>query len=153
MQRSESTPNRAAFVLEGQRLQRQMNTPAGLRESAARLIEASHHLGCDVMVGASSAANSVIAVAVVLTDGAIRSVSAAEVAAGRIDRLIVVEGVAISGLKVRRAIQAARASGVEWIAAIVLHDVIERGGVATDSTLDRFGPLDNLYRPPLALSA
>src|SRR5437762_1923003 len=92
-------------VIEGQRFITELGSSAGLRRAAAELAEYVAQLGCRDLYPASSHAAGVAAVAVAL-DETLRVVSLAQIVDEHIDKVAVVEAVAISGLKVRRAVEA-----------------------------------------------
>lgn len=127
-------------VIAGQRYLAEMRTSAGLRASAAELADRVDRLGCRVLFPASSHADTVLAVAVALND-ALRIVTLAEITAERIDKVVVVEAVAVSGMKVRRAVEAVRQAGAHWVAAAILKDL---DGDKDTTVVGRFGAVDGL---------
>lgn len=127
-------------VIEGQRYIAAMRTSAGLRASAAELAECVDQLGCRDLYSASSHADAVAAVAVALNEG-LRVITLGQITDDRIDKVVVVEAVAVSGMKVRRAVEAVREAGAHWVAAVVLKDL--NGGKDGD-VARRFGSVDGL---------
>jgi hypothetical protein len=125
-------------VIEGQRYIVEMRTSAGLRRGAAELAEQVDQLGCRDLYPASSHSAAVAAVAVAL-DQSLRVVSLAQIADEHVDKVVIVEAVAISGLKVRRAVLAVREAGAEWVSALVLKDL----NTGEDDPT-RFGHVDQL---------
>jgi orotate phosphoribosyltransferase len=130
--------SRAHAVLQGQKCLMTLRTATGLRGAAASIEEAAQASGCFDVAAASGAAQSAIAAAILLSDGAVRCVDEADVAAGRVDKVLVVEAVAISGLKVRRTVEALRGAGAAWVGVVVLHDM------ATGVGGDQFGSPDDV---------
>jgi hypothetical protein len=130
----------AERVIEGQRYIAATRTSAGLRASAAELDQAVDQLGCLDLFPASPHADAVAAVAVALNES-LRVVTLAEITIEGIDKVVVVEAVAVSGIKVRRAVHAVRQAGAHWVGAAVLKDL---GGEQTTNVTDRFGAVDGL---------
>jgi len=126
-------------VVEGQRYLAEMRTSVGLRSSASKLTARVDELGCRMLFPASSHADALVAVAVALDDG-LRVVTLPEIVAQGIDKVVVVEVVAVSGLQVRRAVEAVRRAGAHWVGAAVLHDLSD----GQENEPARFGPVDGL---------
>lgn len=131
----------AEAVLNAQRLLRDAASPTGLREAAAAISVATEQTGCSALVPASSSARGAVAAAVLLSDGALTEASDGDVLAGRADKVLVVEVVAISGLNARQRVRSLREAGAAWIGLFVLCDLAP----ASDrSERERFGPVDHL---------
>lgn len=125
-------------VLEGQRYIAEMRTSAGLRGAATELAERAEQLGCRELFPASSHADAIVAVAVALNES-LQVVTLRQIAEGHHDKVVVVEAVAVSGLKVRRAVDAVRGAGAHWVSALVLKDL-----PGEDADPARFGVLEQL---------
>jgi hypothetical protein len=134
-----ATTGLADRVIEGQKVLAEMRTSAGLRTSAAVLAERIDRLGCRDLFPASSNAEGVAAVVVALNEG-LRVVTLTQITNEHLDKVVVVEAVAISGMKVRRAVNAVRDAGGSWVSAVVLHDL----DTSEDDDGSRFGPVDEL---------
>ena len=124
-------------VVRGQQDLHRMRTSKGLREAADRLAEYADQLGCRDVYPASTGASAIASVAVALND-TLRTVTLGEIAREHIDKVLVVEAVAVSGLKVRRAVLAVREAGAHWVSALILREY----GPAADPA--RYGVVDDL---------
>ena len=133
-----TTGELADRVIAGQRLVTDMRTSAGLRHGAATLTECVERLGCRDLFPASTDAHTLAAVAVAMNES-LRVVTLADITGAHIDKVVVVEAVAISGIKVRRAVDAVRRAGASWVSAAVLTDLNPQTGAH-----ERFGVLDAL---------
>lgn len=131
-------PGLVDHVIEGQEYLRQIRTSSGLRAAADELAEQADRLGCRDLFPASAAADAVAAVAVALHQS-LRVVTVGQIAREHVDKVVVVEAAAVSGLKVRRAVEAVRGAGAQWVSALVLREF----GADLDKD-DRFGPVDQL---------
>jgi orotate phosphoribosyltransferase len=125
-------------VIEGQTYLREIRTSSGLRKAAAELAEHADRLGCRDLFPASAAADAVAAVAVALHES-LRVLTLGQITGEHIDKIVVVEAAAVSGLKVRRAVDAVRAAGAHWVSALVLREFS-----AQDEGTARFGAVDQL---------
>lgn len=127
-------------VIEGQRYIATTRTAAGLRASAGELAERVDQLGCRELFPASSEANAVAAVAVVLNEG-LRVVTLAEITAEHIEKVVVFELAAVSGMKVRRAAHEVRQAGAGWVGVALLKSL---HGSEDSDFMVRFGCVDAL---------
>jgi hypothetical protein len=130
-------------VINGQSQLASLRTAVGLRDAADELTNIVDQFGCRALFPASSTAEAVTAVAVALKGNA-RVVTIGDIARDSIDEVLVVEAVAVSGLKVRRAVRDVRAAGASWVAAAVINDLGESHGDDVGSASGRFGLLDDL---------
>lgn len=113
----------AGRVLEGQLQQRYLATPDGLRDAAARIASAAGQLGCSNVMPASEHAAGAVAASVLL-DPALRACDLASVRSGQVDKVLLVETVAVSGLRARRSAAAAHEAGAGWVGVAVLFPVL-----------------------------
>ena len=113
----------AGRVLDGQSLQSYLATPDGLRESAARISSVVANSGCTDVVPASSSATAAVAAAVLL-DPDISMCDTGAVRSGRVDKVLVVETVAVSGLRARQTVRKLNEAGANWVGVAVLYPVL-----------------------------
>src|SRR5690349_18713536 len=104
----------AGRVLDGQAQLRYLATADGLRDAAAKVSAAALHLGCSNVMSTSPHAAGAVAAAAML-DPSLRACDVGSVLAGRIDKVLLIETVAISGLRVRQAAAAVQEAGAAWI--------------------------------------
>lgn len=125
-------------LVQAERVERDLTTSEGLREAARRLREATERAGCRNVVAASQRAESVLAAASMLDDQ-LNVVDEHAVREGAVDKVLVVEAVAVTGMFAQQRVHAMREAGASWIGVVVLHDLSDAslGGL-------RFGPVDDL---------
>lgn len=134
----------AEAVLEAQRRLATAATPQGLRATAKAIADAAASTGCTALVPASASSRGAVAAAVLLGDGALTQAEDADVLSGVVCKVLVVEVAAVSGLHVRRRVEALRSAGAAWIGLVVLHDV--RWPVDRTPADDRFGVVDHFVQ-------
>lgn len=133
----------AEAVLHAQKLLRKAATPDGLRRASTAISDAAAATGCTTLVPASASARGAVSAAVLLSGGALSESDDGDVLAGRTDKVLVVEVAAITGLHVRRRVEALRGAGAAWIGLVVLHDARPQAGAGA-SDEERFGPVDHV---------
>lgn len=116
----------ASRVLDGQAQARYLATADGLRDAAAKVSAAAAELGCSNVMAASMHATGVVAAATVI-DPTLCSCDLSMVRSGQVDRVVLVEAVAVSGLRVRQATAAAHQAGASWVGATVLFSSVPPG--------------------------
>ncbi|GAA2080113.1 hypothetical protein GCM10009821_20480 [Aeromicrobium halocynthiae] len=124
-------------LVAAEQVERQLNTPGDLRAAATRLVEATERIGCRNVLGASDRANLVLAGAAML-DPQVNMVDEKVLREGAVDKVVVVEAVAVTGMFIRDCVKAAREAGAIWVAVALLKDMT--GPI----DVDRFGQVDDL---------
>jgi hypothetical protein len=94
-------------------------------------MEAAANLGCTNLLAASDDARGVVAVTVALGRGEVREVSIEDIRSGIVDKVLVVESVAVSGRNVRTAAARSRAAGASWVGGVVVASAGSRLDPAT----------------------
>jgi hypothetical protein len=103
---------RAAAVVD------ELRSLDGLLDAAEQLLAACAASGSPVLVPASSDGAALVGAAVAVGSGQVRSASAG--GAGSVGgKAMVVEVAAVSGLAVRRQVEALRAAGGDWVGVFV----------------------------------
>lgn len=127
-----------ARLVQAEQVERELTTSTGLREAAGRLREATERAGCLNVIAASQRAESVLAAAAILDDH-LNVVDQQAVMDGVVDKVLVVEAVAVTGMFAQQRVHAMREAGASWVGVVVLHDL-------SDASLGslRFGPVDDL---------
>lgn len=113
----------AGRVLDAQSQQRYLATPDGLRDAAARIVSAAAELGCSSVSPASTHAAGAVSVAVVL-EPTLQACDVASVRSGQVDKVVLVETVAVSGLRARQSAEALYEAGASWVGAVILFPVL-----------------------------
>lgn len=113
----------AGRVLDGHAKQRYLATPDGLRDAATKLSAAASEVGCWNVMPASPLAAGAVAAATVLHPE-LRACDIESVRSGQVDNVVLVETVAVSGLRVRQSAAALHAAGAAWVGAVVLLPVL-----------------------------
>lgn len=117
----------AGRVLDGQAHMRYLATADGLRDAAARISAAASEVGCWSVMPASPHAAGAVAAATVL-DSALEACDIASVLAGRVDKVVLIETVAVSGLRVRQSASAVSEAGAAWVGAVILFPALAASG-------------------------
>ena len=113
----------AGRVLEGQGLLRYLATPDGLREASGRIADAAMNLGCSNVASVSQSAAGALAASTLLNPD-LRIVSLDHLWAGEVDKVLLVETVAVSGHQVRAAVERVTEAGATWIGVLILFPVL-----------------------------
>ncbi len=119
------TATLAGRVLQGHALHRYFATTDGLRSAGDRIRLAAAELGCTNVMSASESSSGVVAASALLSDGGLVVTSETDIRNGVADRVLLVETVAITGIKVRRVIPRLREAGALWIGVLVLRTANE----------------------------
>lgn len=115
----ESSETLAQAVLRGQATRHALSRPEGLRAAARKIAEAASAAGCRALVPASTDAQGVVSAAVLLMDD-LYQCREGDVHAGH-TKVLIIEAVAVSGLKVRAKVESMRQLGADWIGVVVCH--------------------------------
>lgn len=113
----------AGRVLEGQGHLRYLATPDGLRDASQRIADAALNLGCSNVVPVSQNAAGPLAAATLLNPD-LQLVSMDHLWAGEVDKVLLVETVAVSGHQARAAVERATEAGATWVGIVVLFPVL-----------------------------
>ena len=113
----------AGRVVEGQGHLRYLATPDGLRDAAQRIADAATSLGCSNVVSVSQNAAGPLAAATLLNPD-LQLVSTDHLWAGEVDKVLLVEAVAVSGLQARAAVERAIDAGATWVGVVILFPVL-----------------------------
>lgn len=144
----------AEALLDAQAFLASLSTSAALRGAAMCVTDAAAAADCGVLVPASASSHGVVAAAVLLADGDLRQAGEGAVLSGAVDKVMVVEAAAVSGLHVRRRVCGLRAAGAAWVGLVVLHDVVPAGPRAVGyNEVARFGVVDHLVYGQVATCA
>jgi hypothetical protein len=126
----------AGAVLRAQPVLQDLRLLTGLREAAEALAAACASSGSPTLVAASPEGAALVGAAVALGGGQVQSASIAGAAIGK---AMVVDAVAVSGLAVRRSVDALRAAGADWVGVFVW-----KVASAGDSRPPAWGDVDQL---------
>jgi hypothetical protein len=113
----------AGRILDGQGHLRYLATPDGLRDASQQIADAAATLGCLNVVSVSQNAAGPLAAAALLNPS-LRLVSMDNVWAGEVDKVLLVETVAVSGQRVRAAVVQAIEAGASWVGVVVLFPML-----------------------------
>lgn len=113
----------AGRVLEGQARLRYLATPSGLRDAAQRIADAATNLGCSDIVSVSQNAAGPLAAATLLNPS-LQLVSMDHLRVGEVDKVLLVDTVAVSGHQVRAAVGKAIEAGATWVGVVILFPVL-----------------------------
>lgn len=113
----------AGRVLEGQGRLRYLATPDGLRDASRRIADAAMNLGCSNVASVSQSAAGPLAASTLLNPD-LQLVSMDNLWAGEVDKVLLVETVAVSGHKVRAAVERAIEAGATWVGVVILFPVV-----------------------------
>ena len=113
----------AGRVFDGQAKLRYLATADGLRDAAVRLSTAASEFGCWNVMPASPLAAGAVAAATVLHPE-LRACDIASVRSGQVHKVVLVETVAVSGLRMRQSAAAVHDAGAAWVGAAVLFPVL-----------------------------
>lgn len=106
----------AGAVLRAQPALEDLRSLTGLTKAAEALAAACASSGSPTLVAASPEGAALVGAAAALGGGQVQSATVASAATGK---AMVVDAVAVSGLAVRRQVDALRAAGADWVGVFV----------------------------------
>jgi hypothetical protein len=108
----------ALAVAEAQSINDALSSPASLKAAGQALVAHCAAIRCEFVVAASRPAESLVAAAMLFSDGAVRGLVRGSILPGRV---LIVDSAVITANAVHIVGDELRAAGADWLGAAVLH--------------------------------
>jgi hypothetical protein len=108
----------ADSLIRAQAAARELHGLADLKAAASWLIDSATSIGCCNLVATNAAARSLTTAAVLISDGAVKSIDRQYVAEGKV---LIVDAATVTGSITRACATELRANGATWVGAAIYH--------------------------------